>query len=516
MEKKAVIYTRVSTDEQKEKGFSLQDQEARLRKYCLHNNISVEKHYQDDHSAKDFNRPQFQQFLKDINEKKIKPNIFLCVRTDRFSRNAAASMLMIEQLRKLGIEFMLLEGQYDLEIPENHIPFQLNMIMAQVDNMRRSKNTRDGMRQAMKEGCWTGTAPFGYSHKRNESNRSTLIPNEKSIYVKQAFKEIAETQCSIETARKNFIKKGHKLSKQGFINLIKNVAYIGKILIPSWKEEESKIVEGLHEPLISEDEFFLVQDIIKGRKKRFNKELKSNNLLPLRGFLICSKCGGNLTGSGSKSRNGVKHYYYHCQKGCKERFRADESNKNFITYLNEISIKKEIMVLYYKIMEDIFKEKEGDRAFTISKISGEIDKLSQSIEMAQDKLLDGTLDSASYYEIKQRYLNKINILKAEKLTLETTDTEFMQYVKYGFPLLSNLDFFYKSAPYHAREKLVCSIFPNKLTYSNKKYRTHQKNEVLALLSSKDKELKGIKNKQVDKNADPSTRALPAGLEPATL
>jgi site-specific DNA recombinase len=32
--KKAILYIRVSTDEQAERGYSLMDQEARLRKYC--------------------------------------------------------------------------------------------------------------------------------------------------------------------------------------------------------------------------------------------------------------------------------------------------------------------------------------------------------------------------------------------------------------------------------------------------------------------------------------------------
>jgi predicted site-specific integrase-resolvase len=59
MKSKAIIYTRVSTDDQKENGFSLQDQEARLRKYCQQNDIEILDHYQDDHSAKNFNRPAF-------------------------------------------------------------------------------------------------------------------------------------------------------------------------------------------------------------------------------------------------------------------------------------------------------------------------------------------------------------------------------------------------------------------------------------------------------------------------
>ena len=55
-----IIYTRVSTEDQKENGFSLQDQERRIRKYCDEKGFDIIAHYQDDASAKDFNRPQLE------------------------------------------------------------------------------------------------------------------------------------------------------------------------------------------------------------------------------------------------------------------------------------------------------------------------------------------------------------------------------------------------------------------------------------------------------------------------
>ena len=53
---KAIIYSRVSTTEQKEQGFSLQDQEIRLKRHCEQNGDEVVAHYQDDASAKDLCR----------------------------------------------------------------------------------------------------------------------------------------------------------------------------------------------------------------------------------------------------------------------------------------------------------------------------------------------------------------------------------------------------------------------------------------------------------------------------
>jgi len=70
----------------------------------------------------------------------------------------------------------------------------------------------------------------------------------------------------------------------------------------------------------------------------------------LQGFLACAKCGGKLTGSNSKSRDGSLHSYYHCQRGCKERFRANEANGVFVHFLQGFEVGEEVQELYLKIL----------------------------------------------------------------------------------------------------------------------------------------------------------------------
>lgn len=62
--KKAVIYTRVSTDDQADHGFSLANQEELLRKECARKGFELVGHFQDDgYSATNFDRPGFQNLL---------------------------------------------------------------------------------------------------------------------------------------------------------------------------------------------------------------------------------------------------------------------------------------------------------------------------------------------------------------------------------------------------------------------------------------------------------------------
>jgi site-specific DNA recombinase len=59
----AYLYVRVSTDEQKRKGYSLPEQEDRLLKFCESNHIEVKGIYREDFSAKNFNRPEWKQLV---------------------------------------------------------------------------------------------------------------------------------------------------------------------------------------------------------------------------------------------------------------------------------------------------------------------------------------------------------------------------------------------------------------------------------------------------------------------
>lgn len=115
--------------------------------------------------------------------------------------------------------------------------------------------------------------------------------------------------------------------------------YCGKIFIPAYKDEEAFYVKSVYETLISEELFYNVQDILNGKKRPTVASTKQKDELPLRGFLTCAKCGGKLTGSASKGKY-QRYFYYHCQPGCKERFRSDEANEKVIDELQKISAKK--------------------------------------------------------------------------------------------------------------------------------------------------------------------------------
>jgi len=363
-----VIYTRVSTDEQARQGYSLPHQKMALEAYCKLKNIDILEHFEEEHSAKDFeNRPVFNKMLEYIKINRGVVKSILFTRWDRFSRNAQYSHNMIDRLRTMGIAVNSMEQPLDMNIPENKILLSIYLTIPEVENDKNSIRTTEGMRKAMKQGCFMGLAPIGYLNSRNSNNDATLTPNKEiAPLIKQIFEEYSLGIYSAEELRLKFIKKGLKISKQSFLNLLRNPTYCGKISIKQFQKEDAQIVDGLHQEIISEDLFLKTQDILNGKKatKRITKV--SDEEFPLRGTLICECHGKKLTGSYSTSRNGTKHSYYHGNTNCPVRFKTDTENEKFIEYLGQFETKPEINNLYKEFLKDAFG---GNELYGVSFLS---------------------------------------------------------------------------------------------------------------------------------------------------
>jgi DNA invertase Pin-like site-specific DNA recombinase len=327
--KVADLYIRVSTDEQADKGYSQRNQEEVLRRYCDLNSITVRKVIFEDHSAKTFNRPAWASFLKSLYRQKGQTDLVLFTKWDRFSRNAADAYQMINTLRKLGIEPQAIEQPLDLTIPENKMMLAFYLAAPEVENDRRALNVLHGMRRAKKEGRWMGSAPVGYINRISEDGRKYIAPKAPESSIMQwVFDQLAIGILNTEQIWKEARNKGLKCSKNNFWVAIRNPVYCGKIFIPKYKEEESRFVQGQHEPLIPEALFYEAQEVLDGKRKKQRTKRIVDDQIPLRGFLICPRCGLLLTGSGSKGRK-YRYYYYHCNSNCGARYRADKANIEF-------------------------------------------------------------------------------------------------------------------------------------------------------------------------------------------
>lgn len=95
----------------------------------------------------------------------------------------------------------------DESVPENLLMKAFYLAAPQVENARRSLNTTNGMRKALKEGRYVSTAPYGFMNTRDEQNRPIITHSVMAPIIKKAFEQIATGNFPIEVLRKNCIRK---------------------------------------------------------------------------------------------------------------------------------------------------------------------------------------------------------------------------------------------------------------------------------------------------------------------
>jgi site-specific DNA recombinase len=512
--KKAILYVRVSTDEQAT-GYSLQHQEDRLRLYCQHKEIDIVSIYTEDHSAKSFARPAFNKLLEYLKANRGKTDLLLFLKWDRFSRNAGDAYSMITRLNKLGVEPQAIEQPLDLCIPENKLMLAFYLAAPEVENDRRSLNVIAGMRRAMKSGRHVHYAPIGYKNARNDLNEPVIVPGKDAELIQWIFREVARGESNVMDIFREVKRKGLKIQKSNIWNLLRNPVYCGRIFIPSYKDEREATVKATHEPIISEELFEEVQDVLNGRKKNYPVKHCLQEQLPLRGFLECPRCGKTLTGSASRG-NGGRYYYYHCLKGCGERVKANTINDKFVSELHGIKANENVIDLFEEIMMDYAKQAGSDKSTALKQLKDETAKNQTRINQAQQLLLDGSLEPDDYKEIKTRYEMQIRQLERKQQELTTMDENLKGYITHGVKLLKNLPEYYQQATLTAKRQIIGSIFPEKLVFEENTYRTTRRNEVVDLICRTAKGLEDNKKRKAPHCEGLSNVVAKGGIEPPTF
>jgi site-specific DNA recombinase len=514
MMKTANLYIRVSTDEQADKGYSQRGQEEILRKYCEINQISIRRVIFEDHSAKTFNRPAWTRLLIELKKSKIKSDLILFTKWDRFSRNAGDAYHMISILRKINVEPQAIEQPLDLTIPENKMMLAFYLAAPEVENDRRALNVMFGMRRARKEGRWMGAAPFGYINKITELGRKYIEPKEPEAgIIKWVFNEIVKERNSVNSIWNEARAKGLKCSKNSLWVIVRNPVYCGKIFVSKLKEEESHYVTGQHEGIISESLFLEVQDVLDGKHRSYFSK-KESHALQLRGHLLCPICQKVLTGSTSRGRS-RRYSYYHCVYPCKVRIKADQANSAFISELVKYVPRPGMQELYIEICKDVFKQRTRTDREDLTKLKEDLSRESARLIKARDLLLNEEIDSADYKSIKLAGERKIADLENKLFSAGRIETNIGPMLDKAFKTLSNLETLYQDADLKTKRRIIGSIFPEKLVFNGNNYRTARVNEAVQLIFNVGEGFSENKNGQTEVNFDLSTQVNRIGFEPMT-
>lgn len=493
--KKAILYIRVSTDEQADRGYSLRDQREKLTKYCELNNIEVLKVFEEDYSAKTFNRPEYKRLYKFCKENKKNLDLMIFTKWDRFSRNAGESYHQINQFQSLGITPLAIEQPLDLTIPEQLLMLAVYLSVPEVENKRRSLNVISGMRRSAKEGRYVGATPRGYKSIPDERGKPKLMPNELAPSIKKSFELMATGRYSQSEVREKLSKKGVVISRSQFSVLLRNPIYMGYVLVKSYKEEQEELVLGIHTPIITEDLFYKVQDVID---KRVNVQLAykttSIEMYPLRGLVECYKCKRKLTASSAKGNGGI-YYYYHCSDGCKNIIPAKTIHKEIDTILSNLRVDNTIQELYSKMFDEELLNQTKTLKETNSKHENEKLELETKLVKTQNLFIDGNLTKEDYDQITLRIKKELSKLNTSNQSIIKIDKPLLtSNLKWGLGFAKNLHSYYKNSKIEGKRLIIGLMFPQNFTFKNFELQTTEIEKTFLILFNGSKGFNRIKKR----------------------
>ncbi|HDU0410726.1 TPA: recombinase family protein [Listeria monocytogenes] len=302
---KAAIYIRVSTQEQIE-NYSIQAQTEKLTALCRSKDWDVYDIFIDGgYSGSNMNRPALNEMLSKLHE----IDAVVVYRLDRLSRSQKDTITLIEEyFLKNNVEFVSLSETLDTSSPFGRAMIGILSVFAQLERETIRDRMVMGQIKRVESGLPLTTAKgrtFGY----NVVDAKLYINEEEAKHL-QLIYDIFEEEKSITFLQKKLKELGFKVKSYSSYNKwLMNDLYIGYV---SYSDKVH--VKGIHEPIISEDQFYRVQEIFSriGKNPNMNKESSSllNNLI------VCEKCGLGYVhrAKDTVSRGKKYHYrYYSCK-----------------------------------------------------------------------------------------------------------------------------------------------------------------------------------------------------------
>ena len=321
--KTAAVYLRVSTGDQLE--HSPDSQLREIKNYAAKHNIIIDsKHIYTDAGISGRNAKKRPAFQKMIAAAKSKPSPFdtvLIWKYSRFARNQEESILYKSLLRKeCNVEVISITE----ETGDNMFGPLIERIIEWMDefySIRLSEEVRTKMTFVAEKGKVQTTPPFGY--KKKPGQPMEIAPDEAD-WVRYIFTEFVKGKSMLSIAKDlnaHGVRthRGNQFENRTIEYILNNPMYIGYVRwTPTGKtlgkrifdSEDTIIVKGDFEPIISENLFNQAAEVLLQRKRSRKKYAKPADVKKhwLSGLVHCGNCGGTLTYS--PKNDGFQCYKY--------------------------------------------------------------------------------------------------------------------------------------------------------------------------------------------------------------
>jgi len=420
------IYVRVSTDDQRDNGYSIDSQLRMIKEYCEKNEYDIMDVYNDaGHSGKDLMRPEMQRLLKDIKAKKI--DKLIAIKVDRLTRNNYDGFWLLNYCEEHDVKIELILEPYDVSTANGEMIFGMNLVFGQRERKEISARTKRAMEEMALEHIHPSKAPYGYIRNK-ETGYLEVEPIEAQV-VKEIFELCKQRHSTrgIATIMKDnnaYLSQG-KWKSDRVYKILTNSIYIGVFEYGKYRRKSQDIlkVNNYCEPIIDIETWNITRkNLEKNKHPNYGEHIHL-----FTGIIKCPDCGNILSSTNSFKHSGTpkQKTYYHltCKNSnCKSKglhYSSDKIEKRLGRILNELTrymyeSKNEIIVC------------NSNRSKELKDIDKAIDKLKLQEKKLVDLYLTSNLNVAAINHKNEMIKKEIQKLNNKKDALDP-DNEFKEY-----------------------------------------------------------------------------------------
>lgn len=461
------------------KGESIENQ-IELCKNQLINKYNIKeeniKIYQDEgFTGYNTNRPQFQEMIKDIRNKKIK--CVIVYRLDRISRNVTDFCNLKNEFVKYNTDFISVTENFDTSTPMGRAMLMISSVFAQLERDTIAERIRDNMYELAKTGRWLGgNTPLGYKSEKVETlsvdgKRKNLYKLDIVFEEAEIIKLIWNKMCELKSLSKLEVyllqkgiktRNGNNFTRFSLITILKNPVYvvadnkikdffekmnvtiyetdiekcngINGLLAYNKREElmgktksykditEWIIAVGKHQGIIPSQQFIKVWNLIGNNKDKRCRVPRQNTSI-LSGIIRCKDCGNYMR---PRLRNTVtidnkRNFSYLCvlkeksrKRLCKcKNINGIETDKIVIEKISELKLPTYMLIKKIKLLINNKEKKSDKRINELQTLNTILSRNKRKVEALIDKMaiIDGELIADITAQIKSIKSKNLEIEK---------------------------------------------------------------------------------------------------------
>ena len=428
------IYVRVSTDDQRDNGYSIDSQLRMIKEYCEKNEYDIVDVYNDaGHSGKDLMRPEMQRLLKDIKSKKI--DKLVAIKVDRLTRNNYDGFWLLNYCEEHDVKIELMLEPYDVSTANGEMIFGMNLVFGQRERKEIGARTKRAMEEMVLERIHPSKAPYGYIRNK-ETGHLEVEPIEAEV-VKEIFELCKQGNSTRDIA--TIMKDNNAYLKQGkwkadrVYKILTNSIYIGIFEYGKYKRKPQDVlrVENYCEPIIDEITWNATRNVlVKNKHSNYGEYIHLFS-----GLVKCPICGEIMSSSESfKYPNGKQKVYYHlrCKNHNCSGFGLHYNTEKIETKLKQVL---EELTLFMLSMDNEIITCNSTKSDDVKDIEKAIEKLKLQEKRLVDLYLSSNLDVETINHKNDVIKKEIDKLNQKKVRLDPDNNS----KEYTIELVKKLD-----------------------------------------------------------------------------